>query len=255
MNKAQIFLKRHSSTILTVVGSIGVITTTVLAVKATPKALELIEDEKNRKNNELLEEALDDGHEICSQIDKLEPLEIVKVAWKPYIPAVISGLSTIACIFGANYLSVKKQASLMSAYALLDSTYNEYRKRIRELHEEDSVKVEHEIIKAKFDKNTKLDDDKILFFDDKSMRYFESTWEDVKNAEEAFNESFVMSGFSYLNDFYELLGIPIVDYGYNIGWYPLDGGIEFKHEKAVMDDGLECWIIQMCYPPESECSC
>ena len=72
MNNAQFLLKKYSPTILTGVSIIGVITTTILGIKATPKALKLINEAKNEKG------------------DKLTNKEIVKVAWKPYIPTAIS---------------------------------------------------------------------------------------------------------------------------------------------------------------------
>lgn len=98
MSSTQIFLKKHSSTILTVIGSAGVVATTILAVKATPKAIQLIEDEKNRQNNDILTNAMANGYETCKYVRELKPLEVIKVAWKPYIPTTITGLSTIACI-------------------------------------------------------------------------------------------------------------------------------------------------------------
>lgn len=77
------------------VGIAGMITTTVLAVKATPKALKLIDEAKKEKAEE--EEAVE-----------LKPTEIVKVAWKPYIPAMISGALSIGCIVGASTVHVKR---------------------------------------------------------------------------------------------------------------------------------------------------
>jgi hypothetical protein len=129
MTKTKLFFKKHSSTILTVIGAVGVVGTAVLSVKATPKALKLIEEKKQELEKE-----------------ELTAIETVKTAWKPYIPAAITGFSTIACIFGANYLSVRSQASLMSAYALLDRSYKEYREKTEELYPEESTKVNQEII-------------------------------------------------------------------------------------------------------------
>lgn len=233
MKKAQVFLKKHSSTILTVVGSVGVIGTTVLAVKATPKAMSLINEAKEEKGCELT------------------AIETVKVAWKPYIPATITGISTIACIFGANYLNTRTQASLMSAYALLDSSYREYIKKAEELTEDNQeVDIKREVIKSKFDKNMPLHTEKELFFDYQSMRYFESTMEEVKRAEYIFNQNFAMSGFACVNELYDILGLERVDYGYQLGWSTVlnddvygHDGLKFEYEKVELDDGLECWII------------
>lgn len=45
----RLFTKRNTSTVLTCLGGVGVVATTVLAVKAMPKALQLIEEEKQKK--------------------------------------------------------------------------------------------------------------------------------------------------------------------------------------------------------------
>lgn len=242
MKKTEVFLRKNSSTILTVVSASGVLATTVMAVKATPKALELLDGAKKEKG------------------DELTIAETVKAAWKPYIPAAITGLSTIACIFGANHLSTRNQASLMSAYAVLDSSFREYREKTKELYEEKADKnIRNEVVKMKYDKNMVLDDEKELFFDFVSMRYFESTFDEVLRAERVFNENLMMSGFACLNEYYDILGIPRVDYGYQLGWSAISGNeinglseLEFEYEKAEIDDGddtIECWTINIPHPP------
>ena len=120
--KTKLFFKRNSSTILTCVGSIGVVTTAVLAVKATPKAIRLLESAEEEKGEELT------------------TLETVKIAGPAYIPAAITGVSTIACIFGANILSKCQQASLMSAYALIENSYKEYKNKLKVLYGDDADK-------------------------------------------------------------------------------------------------------------------
>lgn len=93
-------LYRSSPTILTVVASVGVVTTTIMAVRATPKAIKILKEAELEKGEDL------------------SKLEIIRAAGPIYIPSVLLGVSTIACIFGANALNQKKQASLMSAYAM-----------------------------------------------------------------------------------------------------------------------------------------
>lgn len=262
MDKAQMFLRKHSSTILTIIGATGVIATSVLAVKATPKALKLIENEKQRREQG---KTIFNNDEISYErviVPDLTPMEIVKIAWKPYIPAVITGVSTIACIFGANYLSVKSQASLMSAYALLDNYHKEYRDKTRALYKEDADKFEHEIIKSKFDPEMDLDEDKELFYDMQAMRYFQSTFEEVKNAEYVLNKKLNMDGFACLNDFYEILGEKPVPYGYQLGWSTIssdksygDNALRFEYDKAEITEGLECNIVTITYPSSLEYIC
>ena len=238
MNKVQYFLNRHSSAILTVVGAVGVVATSVLSVKATPKALELLEKRKTESEEELT------------------LVETVKVAWKPYVPAVVTGFSTIACIFGANYLNKRKQASLMSAYALLDNTFRAYANKVKNVYEGDvETTVMQEIVKSKFDKR-EIGKDKKLFFDYQSMQFFESTFEDVMRAEEEFMEVFETRGYACLNEFYDLLGLPYVEYGYQLGWFVVEDNdpyncreFAFHHEEVTIDDDLECCIITTSMPP------
>ena len=261
MNKAQLFLRKHSSTILTVIGAGGVVVTSVLAVKATPKALELIEEEKQRREEGKIIFNNDEYSYEKVIVPDLTRKEIVQIAWKPYIPAVIVGISTIACIFGANYLNKRQQAALMSAYALLDSAYKEYRAKTKELYANEAIDIEKEIIKSKLDPNIELDDDKELFFDYQSMRWFEARFEDVKRAEMLLNQQLTTQGFACLNDFYEYLHEPKVPYGYQLGWSTMNSDrmyaydeilLEFDYQKVEMDDGLECNIMTINYSPSLE---
>lgn len=234
------FMKRNASTILTCAGGAGVIATSVLAVKATPKALTLLGKAKEEKGEDLTK------------------LEKVKVAGPAYIPAVIMGASTIACIFGANIMNQRQQAALMSAYALLDNSYKDYKKKLAELYGEDTVEeIEEEIVRDKYKEDLcPVEDGKQLFYDDFSQRYFESTTEDVLRAEHEVNRMLAVHYGVYLNEFYELLGIERTDYGDYLGWSTGElvetcwySWIDFHHDKVVMDDGLEVTIITMGMEP------
>lgn len=261
MNKLQSFLKKNSSNILTITSAAGVIATAVLAVKATPKALELIEEEKESRKSTITTTVLYADNkpyttEVVEEGPELSPLEVIKVAWKPYIPAIIMGASTIACIFSINILNAKTQKSLVSAYVMLDQSYKEYRKRCIEMYNIDSdIDIKRKIANSSFYKNIEVEEDKELFFDYQSMQWFESTLDDVKRAEKIVNEQLLIDGYVSLNNFYDLLGVPRVDYGNNMGWYALeinnvsDPKIKLDYEKTILDDGLECWIISMRQQP------
>ncbi len=245
MNKllqhSKLFVKRNASTILTCAGGAGVVATAVMAVKATPKAITLLEAAKKEKGEELTK------------------MEVVKVAGPSYIPAVITGVATVACIFGANVLNKRQQAALMSAYALLDNTYKDYQKKVEELYGKDANNhVKEEIVKDKYvdEEVSRNDDDKTLFYDEFSGRYFESTTEDVLRAEYNLNRRLSEFNGAYLNEFYEMLDIEPVDYGEYIGWSSAEiydtqwsTWIDFFHKKVTMDDGLECYIISWSVDP------
>lgn len=105
-------VQKKSPEILTGLGIAGMITTVVLAVKATPKALDLIDEEIDNQNRKLSQEAYDSGYSTAKQINKLKPVETVKVAWKPYIPALLLGGASVGCLIGANTVSARRHAGI-----------------------------------------------------------------------------------------------------------------------------------------------
>lgn len=243
VHRASLYVRRNAPTILTCVGGIGVVATSVMAVKATPKALQLLEEAKADKG------------------DDLTKLEIVAVAGPAYIPAIVTGAATIACIFGANVLNQCQQASLASAYALIDNSYKEYKKKVEELYgKEANTQVQQEIAKDKYKENDiQQEYDELLFYDEFSGRYFNATMERVLVAEYQVNRKLHNTGCDTLNHFYELVGLNPIDGGDTLGWS--EGGnyerywqswLDFRHNKVVMDEGLECYIITMFEEPYVE---
>lgn len=248
----RLFAKRNASTVLTCLGGVGVVATTVLAVKATPKALQLIEEEKQKKGEEL------------------SKWEVVKTAGPKYVPTVLMGVSTLVCIFGSNILSKRQQASLISAYALLDESYKKYRRKVIELYGEethrkvvDEIAIEEAkevgITAESLCTNTCLTSDEacgdpVLFYDEWSHRYFESTIEQVITAQYHINRNFVLRGYVTLNELYDFLGLEPTDYGNTVGWAVEDElyWIDFHQRKVLIDDELECYIIETPWGPSSD---
>lgn len=216
------------------------VTTSVMAVKATPKALLLLEEAKKQKG------------------EKLTNLEKVKVAGPAYIPAALVGVSTIACIFGANALSKHQQASLMSAYAMLDTSYKEYRAKVKDLYGDDAdTEVRNDIAKDKYEEaDIQRVDGFDLFYDEFSGRFFKSTLAEVQRAEYEINRDLNLRDWATINEFYDYLKIPHVDAGDIIGWStPMNGEmywqtwVDFSNVKMVDDDGLEYYIVRMFQEP------
>lgn len=231
----QVFLRKHSSTILTCLGAAGVVATSVLVAKETPKA-EIAVTKATYKKGETL-----------TKFEKFKTVAPI------YIPSVIVGASTLACMFGANILNKKQQAALASAYALLDSSYKEYVGKVRELYgEEGDMKVRTEIAKDHYEEDMSVAREKLLFFDNHTLQFFESTIEDVLSAEHRLNEMLTNMGYASLNDFYELLGLPPIEGGNAIGWsvsssdeFVNPARIEFQHEKIKLTDNMEGYLIVM----------
>lgn len=246
------FMKRNSATILTCIGAAGVAATAVLSATQTPKALRLIEEAKKEKGEELTK------------------VEVAKAAAPAYIPAVAVGGATIACILGSNVLNKRTQASLASAYALVSSTYTEYKDKVKELYGEETHKKVMSSIAAEKAKDVNItactccgsygldfedaNEEIRLFYDAFGDRYFESTISKVLQAEYHLNRNFMLSGCQTLNDFYDLLGLEETELGTEVGWSAVNDyfWLDFCHTKTTLEDGLECYIIEMLFPPTAE---
>lgn len=250
-HKSLSFLHRNSSTILTCIGSAGVVATAVIAVRATPKALRLLKEATDEKGEELTK------------------AEVVKIAGPTYLPAMAVGASTIACIFGANVLNHRHQAALTSAYALVDSAYKDYRNKVKELYgEETDMNIRAAIAKDKCEElgayapgNRSLDisGERRLFYEEYRGKYFETSIENVLNAEYHFNRNFAMRGEANLNEFYSFLGLEPTKEGNVLGWDICKLAeeyeaywIDFDHEPVIMEDGMECCIIHFPIPPTAD---
>ena len=237
LHRSKLFLDHNAPTILTCLGGVGLIVTAVLTAKETPKALDRLKAAEEEKGEELTK------------------TEKVLAAGPAYIPAVVSGAATMACIFGANVLNKKHQATLMSAYALLDNSYKEYKTKIEKLYgEEASAKVREEIAKDHIEEADipEEDDGKELFYDYFSGRYFRATIETVQRAEYNINRSLFTRDYAYLNEFYEDLDLEPLETGWAYGWARAvnmerhwQEWVDFIHEKTVTDDGLEVYILKM----------
>lgn len=179
--KPKLFFKRNSSTILTVLGCAGVVATAVLSVKAAPKAKRLLANAELEKGEEL------------TVLEKTETVALT------YLPAILTGSATIFCICGAQILNQHQQASMASAYALLDQSYKDYRRKLKELYgEEADQRIIEAIAVEKAEKvhiqasylcsDCDISSDKsvgrpVLFYEEYSKRFFRATVEQVQNAE------------------------------------------------------------------------
>jgi hypothetical protein len=250
-------IKQALPTILTFVSAAGLIGTTVLAVKATPKAVEKIKADSRQKH---------DGDPYA-----YTKVEAVKSAWKYYIPATVVGTSTLVCIFGTNVLNNHSQASIASAYALINESYRDYKNKVKEIYGEEAhqniinsimaEKTEEMYISAgNFCGKTSLSfdernpEDIRTFYDSFSKRYFECTVAQVLEAEYHLNRNWVLGADICINDFYDFLGLSTIEGGDELRWFWSDGmgWIDFDHHKTVLDDGMEIYVIDLDWLPRLE---
>ena len=225
------FLAKHKPEILTGLGITGMISSTVMAVSATPKAIIII---KNKK--------------MESEANDLTTSEIIKAPWKCYIPATIVGVTSILCLISANSTNYKRNAALATAYALSERTLSEYRKKvISEIGEEKERDIKTAISKERIQNNPVQTQQIIITnkgntpcYDPIIDRYFKSDIETIKKTVNELNRRMREEHTISLNDFYYELGLKSIDVGDNLGWNIDRGYIDVEFTSHLDPNGTPC---------------
>lgn len=241
VKSVQMGIKRHSPEILTGIGIAGMITTTIMAVKATPKAIRLIEERKNKEDAE-----------------KLTPVETVKTAWTCYIPAAVTGVMSIVCLIGASSLNARRSAALATAYALSETALKEYQGKVIEtIGEKKEQAVKDSIAKDKIEKNPVSNQEIIitekgntLCYDVISGRYFKTDIDRVKRVENELNRRMLEEMYISLNDFYYELGLKSTSVGDDLGWNINNGFIDLHFSSQIAEDGTPCLVLNYHIAPK-----
>lgn len=230
-------VSKHSPEFLAGIAIAGVVTTTALAVRATPKAMELLEQNppKKAKKHPKINYAKD----------------VVLTCWKVYIPTAISGAITIASIIASNRVSAKRMAVLASLYSVSEKALNEYKATVKEeLGQKAADKVSGAVAKKEMERATVPPEEDIiatgqgssLCFDTMSARYFLSSAEALRRAENELNSYILRNAHASLNDFYDIIGLEHCELGEDVGWR-LDNMLTLHFESKLTDEEKPCLIV------------
>lgn len=225
---------KHSPEILTGLGVAGMLTTTVLAVKATPKAIRLIDEAQK-----------------CSE-EELTKVEKIKVAWKPYIPAAIMGVVSTTCLIGASSVSSRRNAALATAYKLSETALTEYKEKVIEtIGERKEEVIKDKLAKDRIEENPPsnnqvliTDKGNTLCYDHLSSRYFNSDIDKIKKAVNELNRRMLTEMYISLNEFYDAIGLPQNALGSIVGWNIDDGLIDIYFSSQITEDDRPCAVIE-----------
>lgn len=247
--KTGLKLKKHSPEILVGVGIVGVVSSTIMACKATTKLDEVLAEpkEKIEKIRELMEnpDMVPEGKEYTEDDGKKDltimyTQSALKVA-KLYAPAVILGSVSVAAILGGHHILRKRNIALAAAYATIDKSFKDYRGRVierfgAELDKElkyniKAAEVEETVVdekgKEKKVKNTVnvVDPDVYSeyakFFDESCPGFTKDPEYNLmflKDQQRYANDLLKAKGYLFLNDVYEMLGIQRTQAGQIVGW-------------------------------------
>lgn len=253
--------QKHSPRILFVAGIAGVVTSTVLACRATLKLHEIAEEIEDEITDVKINlEGTESYHKDLAYVYAKGAYRIGRL----YAPAVIVGTASIGALTGSHITLSRRNASLTAAYAAVSKGFDEYRDRVKtELGEEREREIYHAVtIEQMIDEDGK----KVFvpvadpnhwspyarFFDEASPN-----WQ--KNAE--LNRLFVQCqqnyanhllharGHIFLNEVYDMLGLERCKAGQTVGWTLGNGGdnyIDFglyEASSARFVNGIERSIL------------
>ena len=247
--KSGLKVRKHSPEILVISGVVGVVTSAVLACKATTK-LDSIMSESKEQVEKIHGYVEENGYtEEYTEQDSKKDLAIVytqsafKVG-KLYAPSVILGAASIAAILGGHNILRKRNIALATAYTALNTSFKDYRNRVierfgKELDKELRFNVktkefEEKVVDAKGKekiekKMTQVTDASEIegyspyakFYDDGCIG-----WEKdpelnlmfLRRQQDAATERLKSQGYLFLNDVYDMVGIPRTKAGQVVGW-------------------------------------
>lgn len=241
------YISRNSPSILTGLG-IGLgVASTVLAVTATPKAIQLLEEKKKE-----------------DQKEKLTVIETVRTAGVCYISSVLAAVGSICCIISASAKFSKRNAILATAYALSERDLREYRDKVKETVGEKKEKeirgkiAKDHILNNPAEPNRVLTPNggKTLCYDNWTGRYFMSDMETLRKCENEMNARIIKEQFVSLNELYDMLNLEPIKMGEDFGWN-FDGFhddlIHFSYFSQLDRDGNPCLVLDYDAEPYDVC--
>ena len=247
-NKTGIKLKKHSPEILVVAGVVGTVTSAVIACKATIKLNDILNESKETidkihyaiENPEKLSEEYteEEGKKDLAIVYTQSVLKVTKL----YAPSVILGTLSITAMLTSNNILRKRNVALAAAYTAVNKSFKEYRGRVVERF---GKELDHELrynIKAKEFEEKVIDEktgkektvkktveiaeidqysDYAKFFDEGCAGWTKDPEKNLfflRRQQDYANEVLKAKGYLFLNDVYDMLGIPRTKAGQIVGW-------------------------------------
>ena len=268
INRMRFKLKKHSPEILAVTGTIGVVTSAVMACKATTKLGTILE--KTKTDMEVIRTAMehpeylepekyteDDGKNDIRILYAKTGLNIIKL----YAPSVILGGLSITAMLTSNNILRKRNIALAAAYTAVDKGFKEYRSRVVERFGEEmdrelrynlkSKEIEETVVDEKGKEKTVKKTVNVVdpstysvyarFYDDGCNGWTKNPEDNLyflKCQENYANDLLKTRGHLFLNEVYDMLGIPRTQAGQIVGWV-------YDEKNPVGDNFVDFGILDL----------
>ena len=251
-NKIPVLADKNAPLLLMLAGIGGLAATVVSAVKATPLAIDKMDDEiaKRYEKGEIEYEELPmsvNKSDMEFRFDELGPKQIVKSCWKCYVPTVILGALSISSFIGSYKVNTARLTAMTAMYEFTANAYDRYRRNVAKV----SPKTDAKATKASRDEQVKdipeskfdgLSEGKEVCIDLYTGNVFYSTREDVLVAVNKIKDKFLAGEmFVSLNEFYDEVDADHVGVGDDVGWSP-DTDLDIQFD-SVLRNGKPCLTI------------
>ena len=244
MEKTKATMSKHKPEILVTIGIGCMVASTVTAIKATPKAMQLLEAEKK---------ALD--------VEELTKTEAIKATWKCYIPTAVTGVVGVGCLIGASSVSARRSAALATAYKLSETAFAEYKEKVIEtIGEKKEKTVRDKVNKKKLESEPVRNAEVIVTgsgttecYDVMHSRRFRCDIDKIKKAENEINRLMLDNDSVSLASFYREINLPYSEFDEKLGWHRSDvKRIELYYGSLLIDDCIPVMTVEFRTPPVYE---
>jgi Family of unknown function (DUF6353) len=239
----------NSPTILTAIAVTGTLSTVYLTGKATFKAAKLIEAEQTILDG-IVKPKTKMGH-ITHQMDTWEKTQLV---WKFYIPAAGTCVLTLTAMVGANHIGHRRAAALAAAFSISEKAFAEYKDKVIEVAGKAKEQKARDDMAQDVITRTPIGSvyvtgsGEVLCYDAFTGRYFMSSMEALKKAQNDTNYQVNNNMYASLSDFYNHLGLPTTSYSDEVGWNS-DKLLECEYSTCMSEDGRPCISINFAVVP------
>lgn len=246
LNKAGFQLKKHSPEILIVAGVAGAVTSAVMACKATTKLNDILEESKEQVDK--IHEAMEHPENLPEEYTEEDGKKDLTIVYtqtavkllKLYGPSIVLGGLSITAILTSNNIMRKRNIAIAAAYTAVDKSFKDYRGRVVERFGKDldrelrynikKEEVEETIVDEKTGKEKTIKktidvanevSEFAKFFDDGCTGWTKDPELNLAFLlkQQAFaNDKLKANGYLYLNEVYDMLGIPRTKAGQIVGW-------------------------------------
>lgn len=226
----------NSPALLTAVGVAGTVTTAVMAGRQSYHLGQWIEHQNLER--------------VQHGEDELTKTEIVKKYWPDFIPTVAIGAISVTAIVASNRIGTRRAAAVAAAYTLSEKAFAEYRDKVVEkVGEKKHQAIKDEVAQKRVDSNPVSTNEVIITgtgeymcYDTYTGRYFKSSQENIRRAENDTFKQVLDESYASLNDFFDRLRIPNTAVGEEVG-FNYENNIEISFSSTISEDGQPCLAI------------